>query len=123
NATPGSESHRAARALLEWQAESHASRELAPLDERIIAWEGSATVRTSDGRTVPYSRVGIEIAAERDRAQRLVLDEARALLVERELAPMMRERLERERDLVLSLDLASTYNSTFERLSGVSLGA
>src|SRR5205823_12454881 len=68
NATPGSESHRAARALLEWQAESHASRELAPLDEQIIAWEGSATVRTGDGRTVPYSRVGIEIAAERDRA-------------------------------------------------------
>ena len=47
---PGSESHRSARLITEWLAESQSARELAPLDERQIAWEGSAVVRLADGR-------------------------------------------------------------------------
>ena len=32
----------ALKALLDWQVEMHASRELAALDERVIAWEATA---------------------------------------------------------------------------------
>jgi hypothetical protein len=120
---PATDDHRAARMLLEWQADAHASREVAPVDERIIAWESSAIVRTQSGRAVPYSRVAIEIAAEHDRAERLALDLARAATVRAELVPLRQERLQRERDAVLALDLAPTYDATFTRLSGVDVAA
>ena len=121
-AAAGSDEQRSARTLLEWQAESHASKALAPLDEREIAWEASAGVRLPDGREIAYQRLPIEIAAATDRADRLELDSARAALVERELAPLKLERLQREKDLVESLDVAPGYIATFEALSGVRLG-
>ena len=40
-----SDDRRSARILLDWQVESRSSRQLAPLDEREIAWEGEASVR------------------------------------------------------------------------------
>src|SRR5215211_438438 len=45
----GTEEHRSASLLLEWQLESQASRSLAELDEREIAWESSAYIETPDG--------------------------------------------------------------------------
>src|SRR4051812_43336469 len=41
NAATGTEERRSAALLLEWQLESQASRSLAELDEREIAWESS----------------------------------------------------------------------------------
>ncbi len=76
----GSEERRSARALLEWQAESQASRVTAALDEREIAWAASAVVRQPDGPAVPYQRAAIEIANSTDRRERLALDDARAAL-------------------------------------------
>ncbi|MFL5581231.1 MAG: hypothetical protein ACJ8AO_12725 [Gemmatimonadaceae bacterium] len=119
-AAEGSEERRAARLLVEWQAETHAARELAALDERTIAWEAAAAVRLPDGREVAYQRAAIEIANEADRAERLALDRARAALVARELAPLKRERLQREKDVVEALDLGA-YNAAFETMSGVPL--
>ena len=118
----GSAEQRSARTLLEWQAEAHASKVLAPLDEREIAWEASAAVRMPDGREIAYQRLPMEIATTADRADRLALDTARAALVERELAPIKLERLQREKDLIESLDIAPNYVATFEALSGVRLG-
>ena len=46
---PGSEEHRSGRMLVEWLMESRVGRELAPLEEREIAWEGGAVVRLPDG--------------------------------------------------------------------------
>ncbi len=119
---PGTEEHRSARLLLEWQVESQASRIQAALEEREIAWEASTVVTLPDGRTVPYQRVAIELANLRDRKERLTLDRARAAIVERELAPLRRERLQRERDFVESVGVAGDYNATFVALSGVPLG-
>ncbi len=116
-----SDDHRSARYLLEWQIESQASRSLAELDEREIAWESSAYVETEDGRQVQYQAAAIEIANEPDRKLRLALDEARAALVELEHAPLRLERLQREKDYVESLGIASTYNGAFEEITGVSL--
>ncbi|HUQ81690.1 MAG TPA: hypothetical protein VM076_11150 [Gemmatimonadaceae bacterium] len=123
SATPGSDEWRSARALLDWQVESYASRQLAELDERVIAWEASAVIRLPDGREVPYQRAPVDMAVEPKREQRLALDEARAALVTRELAPMRAERLQRERDLIESLEVASDYVTSFEALSGIDLRA
>lgn len=121
DAEPGSEEERSARALAEWQAESQTSRELAGHDEREIAWETSAVVRLDDGRTVSYQSASIEMANAADRRERLMVERARDELVRSELAPMKRERLQRERDLTEALDVAPGYNAAFERLSGVPL--
>jgi hypothetical protein len=43
------------------------------------------------------------------------------VLVARELAPMRRERFQRERDITESLGIAAGYNATWELLNGVSL--
>ncbi|HEY9479105.1 MAG TPA: hypothetical protein VIP79_03410 [Gemmatimonadaceae bacterium] len=120
-AAPGSEELRSARILLDWQAEGLVSRTLAPLDEREIAWEGSAIVPVSDGRRIPFQRIAIEIANASDRGERLALEAARAKLVSSELAPLRRERFERERDLTEGLEIAPGYNATFSALSGIDL--
>jgi hypothetical protein len=119
----GSEEKRSARLLLDWQVESHSSRQLAALDEREIAWEGDAVVQLSDGRAIPYQRTSIELGNSADRHERAMIEVARAKLVERELAPMKRERFQRERDITESLGLANGYNATWELLSGISLNA
>jgi len=119
----GSEERRSARLLLDWQVESQSSRELAPLDEREIAWEADAVVTTADGRSIPYQRVAIEVGNSTDRSERAMVETARAKLVLRDLAPMRRERFQRERDITESLGLAPGYNATWELLSGVSLAA
>lgn len=118
---PGSEERRSARNLLEWQIESQASKPLAPLDEREIEWENAAVVRSSDGQVVSYQAVPIEIANMRDRPARLALDAARANLVLREHAPLRQERLQREKEYIESIGIASDYNTSFEAVSGISL--
>jgi hypothetical protein len=120
-ATPGSEDHRQTRMLLEWLASLQSSRELAPLEEREIAWEASAMVRLPDGTNIQFERVPIEVANSADRAHRITVFDARNRLVESELAPMRREKFQRERDIIERLDLADGYNATWELLSGVSL--
>jgi hypothetical protein len=117
----GSEERRSARLLLDWQVESQSSRQLAPLDEREIAWEGDAVVDLADGRQIPYQRAAIEIGNSTDRRERAMIEDARTALVGRELAPMRRERLQRERDITESLQLADGYNPSWELLSGISL--
>ncbi|HWZ59327.1 MAG TPA: M3 family metallopeptidase [Gemmatimonadaceae bacterium] len=117
------DARRSARLILEWQVETHAARLVAPSEEREIAWESTAMVRLSDGSMVPYQRAGIEIANSTDRGERLALDAARASLVERELAPMRRDRLQQEKSFVESLHVAGDYIATFEAVSGVDLKA
>jgi hypothetical protein len=119
----GTEDHRSAALLLEWQLESQASRSLAELDEREILWESSAYIETAEGERVQYQAAAIEIANERDRKKRLRLDAARAALVEKEHAPLRLERLQREKDYVESLGIASNYNAAFEEITGVSLSS
>jgi hypothetical protein len=122
-APAASEAWRSTRLLVEWQAEAQSARQLAPLDEREIAWEGSAVVQVADGRQIQYEAVAIELANTTDQKERHAIDAARAKLVAAELAPMRRERFQRERDITERLDIANGYNATFELLTGVSLSA
>ncbi len=117
SAAPGSAAHRSARMLLDWVVESQCGQELAALEEREIAWEGAAVIRGNDGAEEPYQRAAITIANTRDRGERQGLDDARAALVERELAPMKLERLQREHDVVDRLGLGADYIGTWEALS------
>jgi hypothetical protein len=117
-----SEEHRQARILLEWLAELQSSRDLAPLEEREIAWEGSAIVTLEDGREVEFQRSAIEIANLPDRRDRVAIENARNAALANGLAPIRRERFERERIIIEQLDLADGYNATFEALSGIDLG-
>ncbi|HEX2721694.1 MAG TPA: hypothetical protein VHM24_02150 [Gemmatimonadaceae bacterium] len=119
----GSDDNRSASLLLEWQLDSQASRSLAELDEREIAWESSAVIETEDGARIQYQAAAIQIANEKNRSKRLALDDARAVLVEREHSPLRLERLQREKDFIESLGIAPTYNSAFEEITGVSLTA
>ncbi|MBX3174919.1 MAG: hypothetical protein KF709_10940 [Gemmatimonadaceae bacterium] len=115
--------HRSSRILLDWLIESRIGRELAALDEREIAWENKAVVRTPDGAEQPYQKVPITLGNTRDAATRRALDNARSTLVERELAPMRLEKFQREHELVASFGIATGYNASWEALSGVSLDA
>lgn len=112
---------RSSRMLVDWLIESRVGRELAALDEREIAWENSAVVRTSDGSEMPYQKVPITLGNTRDAAERHALDHARAALVLAELAPLKQEKLQREHEIVASLGVAATYNATWESLSGIAL--
>ena len=123
SATEGSDDKRSAQWLLEWEIESQASKPLAALDEREIAWENSAVIRSPDGRVIQYQAAPIEIANTKDRKLRLALDSARADLVEKEHSPLRRERLEREKEYIESLGVADNYNSSFEAVTGISLAA
>jgi hypothetical protein len=118
---PGTEDHRQSRILLEWLAELQSSRELAALEEREIAWEANTVVRLDDGREIEFQRIAIDLANARDRRERLAIEKARNAAVASGLAPLRRERFEREHEIIEALDLAPGYNATFEALSGVSL--
>jgi hypothetical protein len=132
----GDEAHRAARMLLDWQVESRCARELAALEEREIAWESAAKVVLADGTVEPYQRAAITIANTRTKQERQALDDARAALVDAELAPLKRERLQREHEVVQALrvgtgtgtgrstgtdDTADGYIAAWEALSGIAL--
>jgi hypothetical protein len=121
DASPGTEEHRQTRILLEWIAGLQAGRELAPLEEREIAWEASAMVPLPDGGQLQFERVPIEVANSTDRARRQAIYSARSAVVERELAPLRQERLQRERDIIERLALGDGYNGTWELLTGISL--
>lgn len=123
SAPEGSEAQRSARHLVDWLAESQSARELAPLDEREIAWDGTAVVRLDDGRTIAFQRAAIEMANTADTRERHAIERARSRLIAAELAPLRRERFQREREITESLDLADGYNATWELLSGVSLAS
>jgi hypothetical protein len=112
---------RSSRLILDWLLDSRVGRELAALEEREIAWEGASTVKLPDGSVEPYQRVPITLGNTRDAKVRRVLDEARAKLVQAELAPMRQEKFEREHEIITALGIAPDYNKTWEALSGIDL--
>ena len=113
----------ALRPLAEWVAETQVARATATHEARELEWERGAVVRADDGRVVEYGAVTIALANARDRRERLALDAARARVVGAELAPLRRERLARERDALLALEVAGDAASTLGRLAGVDVGA
>jgi len=116
-----SEERRSAGYLLEWQIETQAAREVVTLDEREVAWESAAVIDVAGTRRIPYQRASIEIANTRHRAERLAIDDARALTAEADHAPLRLERIQREKGYIEELEIATTYIETFEAVTGISL--
>lgn len=110
-----------ARRLLEWQAGLAIERAVAPLEERELAWRTDAAVVLPDGRVLAYEAIAGALAATADRDERLRIEQQRADLVARELAPLRRERLLRELDAVEGLGLGEGYVTTLEAVSGIAL--
>jgi Peptidase family M3 len=111
---------RSAKSLLEWELDAQASKALAGLEEREVAWESQATLRVN-GREIPYQAAPIEIANSKDRSERLAIDEARASLASSEHSPIRLEYLQGERNVIESMGVAPDYNRSFEAVSGISL--
>ena len=120
-ARDGSEEQRGARLLLDWLIDAQAQRALVDLDEREIAWENAAVLTLDDGRQMPYQRAAIEIGNAQDREERMRIERARAAMVDRELAPLRRERFRCEIEQIDSLEIADGYIPTFESVSGIDL--
>jgi hypothetical protein len=118
---PESEERRSARVILEWQLEAQAARELAAVEEREVAWENGAMLRLPDGRELQYHAAPIEIANSTIRAERIALDDARARLAESGHAPIRLEYLQREKAVVESMEIAGSYNASFEAVTGIAL--
>ena len=114
--------HRSARSLLEWQLEAQVAKELAPLEEREVAWENDATLELPGGRRLSYQAAPIEIANAKDRGERMAIDDARARLAGSGHSPIRLEYLQREKAFVESMRIASSYNASFEAVTGISLG-
>ncbi|HUF29512.1 MAG TPA: hypothetical protein VMM77_02530, partial [Gemmatimonadaceae bacterium] len=120
-APEGSEERRGTRLIVDWLVDAQAQRALAAIDEREIAWENAAVLTLDDGRQLPYQRAAIEIGNAEDRSERLRIERARAALVKRELSPLRRERFEREKGIIESVEIADGYIPTFEAISGIDL--
>lgn len=118
---PGTDEHRSARVMLEWELEGQVSRALAPLEEREVAWENTAMLRLPEGREMQYQAAPIEIGNSKIRAERIAIDEARAKIAGSEHAPMRLEYFQREKEVVESMGVAPSYNESFEAVTGISL--
>ena len=66
---------------------------------------------SADGREIPYQRAAIEHGQQHGPRERATIETARARSSQRELAPMRRERFQRERDITESLGSAPTATS------------
>ena len=120
-ASEGSEEQRAARLLVDWEADA-AELAGARRPRRTTDHVGGVGRRAvGRWRQIPFEKASIEMANSSDRDERQAIEKARSTLVARELAPIRRERFQRERDITEELGLAANYNATFELLSGVSL--
>ncbi len=109
-------------ALLDWQVESQSSRQLAALDEREIEWEGTAVVQRADGRVrSQFQAVAIELANSATRGSDTRSKTRAPSSSTAELAPLRRERFQRERDITERLGLAPTTTRRSSCSSGVSL--
>ena len=105
--------------LMEWVADSRVGRAVAPLDDRLHAWENAAELVLEGGERLPFHRAAIAIANEPRRERRLALDRARRAVLAEPIA-IRTDRLGRERDLLddlLGLDVVAAR----ERLSGIDL--
>jgi hypothetical protein len=111
------------RALLEWVVDKSVRDQLASVEEKVMEWEGKAMVRLPSGEAIQFERSSIEMANESDRLRRLAIASSRDSLMQGELSPMRQEMLHREQEIVTALGISEGYNSTWEELSGVDLGA
>ena len=107
--------------LAEWVADARIGRAVAPLDDRLHAWEATAEITLAGGEQMPLQRAGIAIANEPRRERRLAIDQARRRALAEPTA-IRTEKLGRERDLLDGL-LGLPVVDARRQLSGIDLPA
>lgn len=107
--------------LREWVTDTRIGRAVAPLDDRLHAWESSAEISLPDGSRMPLQRAAIAIANEPDRERRQAIDRARRAALAEPRAIRV-EKLGRERDLLAAMIGAPVVESRAQ-LSGIDLDA
>jgi len=105
----------------EWVADARIGRAVAPLDDRLHAWEAAAEIRLEGGERMPLQRAGIAIANEPDRERRLAIDRARRAVLAEPTA-IRSDKLGLERDLLEAL-LGLPVVPARQQLSGIDLPA
>lgn len=119
--TEAADAARAVPALYAWVVDNGVGRAVAALEDRLHAWEASATVTLPDGTPLPFQRVAVEIANAAERGRRLALDAARRAVLAEPTA-LRAERLARERALVEGLGLGD-FVAARGALAGIDLDA
>ena len=109
------------RELLRFAAEGYVEQAVKDLSAELARLEAALEV-TVDGETHPFRQAAVVQANERDPERRRALEAARMQLVEERLNPLLRETLDRSRELVRDLGWPSVRAMT-EELSGVDLAA
>jgi hypothetical protein len=109
------------RVLLKLAAEGYVEQAVKELSAEFARLEASLEVEL-DGETIPYRQAAVVQANERDPDRRRALEAARNELVAAKLNPLLREMLDRSRDLVRDLGWPSVRSMT-EELSGIDLGS
>ena len=107
--------------LAEWVADARIGRAVAPLDDRLHAWEATAEITLEGGETMPLQRAGIAIANEPRRERRMAIDRARRRALAEPTA-IRTEKLGREKDLLDGL-LGLPIVEARRQLSGIDLHA
>ncbi len=115
------EAARGQRALEEWTADNRIGRAVAPLDDRLHAWEATALITLESGTRMPYQQAGIALANEPRRERRKEIDRARRAALA-EPSAIRADRLARERELLGEL-LGLGVVPARVRLSGIDLPA
>ena len=108
------------RVLLRFAAEGYVEQAVKELSAEFARLEASLEVEV-DGETYPYRQAAVVQANESDPARRRALEDARNELVGTRLNPLLREMLDRSRELVAELGWPSV-RAMSEELSGIDLG-
>jgi len=109
------------RALLRFAAEGYVEQAVKELSAEFARLEASLEVEL-EGESFPYRQAAVIQANERDPGRRRALERERNELVATRLNPLLREMLDRSRELVRELGWPSVRAMT-EELSGIDLGA
>ena len=107
--------------LLRFGAEGSVEQAVKELAAEFARLEATLEVEV-DGETIPYRQAAVVQANEADPRRRRALEDARNELVATRLNPLLREMLDRARELVRELGWPSVRAMT-EELSGIDLGA
>jgi hypothetical protein len=109
------------RELLRFAAEGYVEQAVKEESAELARLEASLEVEV-DGVTHPFRQAAVLQANEPDAARRRALEAARNEVVSTRLQPLLRETLERSRELVRELGWPTVRGMT-EELSGIDLGA
>ena len=118
---PGTDERRRRRLLLEFAVEGHLGQATKAIDAELARREAELSIEF-DGERIGYRDSTVVQANEPDADRRARIEQARLVLIERDLNPLHRETLERQHELAQELGYPS-YRDMCAALRGVDFDA